>query len=41
MKMKQEILAQVLGVGGGGPVPISVQKSDSANGPKNNSLPVI
>jgi hypothetical protein len=39
MKMKQEILAQVLGVGGGNA--ISVPKSDSVNGPKNNSLPVI
>jgi hypothetical protein len=38
MKMKQEILAQVLGVGGGA---ISMPKSDSAYGPKNNSLPVI
>jgi hypothetical protein len=39
MKMKQEILAQVLGVGGGGA--ISMPKSDTGNGPKNNSLPVI
>jgi hypothetical protein len=39
MKMKQEILAQVLGVGGGGA--ISMQRGEAANGPKNNSLPVI
>jgi hypothetical protein len=38
MKMKQEILAQVLGVGGGA---ISIPKNGSSNGPKNNSLPVI
>lgn len=38
--MKQEILAQVLGVGGTGGA-ISVQRGEAANGPKNNSLPVI